>query len=78
MPLADGQALKLTTSRYFTPSGASIHDRGIEPDVTLVKPAGAAAAAGPADVTGDPTVRAALQYLRDRSLGTQVALAGQR
>ena len=77
MPLADGQALKLTTSRYFTPSGASIHDRGIEPDVTLVAPPGATAT-GPTDVTGDPTVRAALQYLRDRSLGTQVALAGQR
>jgi carboxyl-terminal processing protease len=35
LPLADGQALKLTTSRYFTPSGVSIHQRGIEPDVPL-------------------------------------------
>jgi carboxyl-terminal processing protease len=33
LPLEDGQALKLTTSRYFTPSGVSIHERGIEPDV---------------------------------------------
>ena len=33
--------------------------------------------AGPRNVAGDPAVRAALQYLRDRSLGTQVALAGQ-
>jgi len=42
LPLADGQALKLTTSRYFTPSGVSIHQRGIEPDVPLpdVAPAG--------------------------------------
>jgi carboxyl-terminal processing protease len=77
IPLRDGQALKLTTSRYFTPSGLSIHERGLEPDVLL----GAAqrsrplAADQPAD---DPAVQAALQYLRDRSLGTQVALAGEK
>ena len=38
LPLEDGQALKLTTSRYFTPSGVSIHERGIEPDVPLPEP----------------------------------------
>ena len=32
MPLAEGRAIKLTTSRYFTPSGRSIQGRGIEPD----------------------------------------------
>jgi carboxyl-terminal processing protease len=32
MPLASGRAIKLTTSRYFTPSGRSIQGRGIEPD----------------------------------------------
>ncbi len=35
MPLSNGQALKLTTSRYFTPSGASIHKTGIIPDRTI-------------------------------------------
>lgn len=35
LPLSGGQALKLTTSLYFTPSGASIHGRGITPDVVL-------------------------------------------
>jgi carboxyl-terminal processing protease len=35
MPLSDGHAIKLTTSRYFTPSGASIHQRGIKPDVSV-------------------------------------------
>jgi carboxyl-terminal processing protease len=38
MPLADGQALKLTTSRYFTPSGASINGVGIVPDTVLEGP----------------------------------------
>jgi carboxyl-terminal processing protease len=35
MALSDGHAIKLTTSRYFTPSGASIHERGIKPDVVV-------------------------------------------
>lgn len=33
MPLSQGRAVKLTTSRYYTPSGRSIHKRGITPDV---------------------------------------------
>jgi len=33
MPLSKGRAIKLTTSRYYTPSGDSIHDTGITPDV---------------------------------------------
>jgi carboxyl-terminal processing protease len=33
MPLSEGRALKLTTSRYYTPSGDSIHQKGIAPDV---------------------------------------------
>lgn len=33
MPLSRGRAIKLTTSRYFTPSGDSIHETGITPDI---------------------------------------------
>src|ERR1700744_249684 len=33
MPLSHGGAVKLTTSRYFTPSGASIHGKGLIPDL---------------------------------------------
>lgn len=33
MPLSEGRAIKLTTSRYYTPSGDSIHETGIAPDV---------------------------------------------
>jgi carboxyl-terminal processing protease len=36
MPLSRGRAIKLTTSRFYTPSGASIQGKGIFPDV-LVK-----------------------------------------
>jgi carboxyl-terminal processing protease len=35
MPLSEGRAIKLTTSRYYTPSGDSIHEKGIAPDVFI-------------------------------------------
>lgn len=35
IPLPDGSGLRLTTSKYFTPSGASIHGTGIEPDIVI-------------------------------------------
>ena len=34
-PLEDGDALKITTAKYFTPNGNYIHGVGIEPDVKL-------------------------------------------
>jgi len=33
VPLAEGQALKLTTAYYYTPSGRTIHKAGITPDI---------------------------------------------
>jgi carboxyl-terminal processing protease len=35
LPLPDGSGLKLTTSKYFTPSGISIHGTGIIPDIIV-------------------------------------------
>jgi len=35
MPLSRGRAIKLTTSRYFTPSGDSIDATGVTPDVVV-------------------------------------------
>lgn len=35
MPLSEGRAIKLTTSRYYTPSGRSIHSRGVAPDIVV-------------------------------------------
>jgi carboxyl-terminal processing protease len=35
LPMHNGAALKLTTARYFTPSGRSIQAEGIEPDIKL-------------------------------------------
>lgn len=35
LPMDNGSALKLTTARYFTPSGRSIQASGISPDIEL-------------------------------------------
>lgn len=35
VPLSDGSAVRLTTSKYFTPSGKSIHGEGIMPDIVV-------------------------------------------
>jgi carboxyl-terminal processing protease len=66
LPLADGQALKLTTSRYFTPSGVSIHQRGIEPDVPLPDVATPNGQHAPF-AERDSDVRAAVAWLKDEN-----------
>jgi len=80
MPLSDGRAIKLTTSRYFTPSGASINQKGITPDVVLKKEA-----PQPADANDkrplavrDGEVRAALDVIKAQPLrrDKQVARLG--
>lgn len=35
LPLTNGGAIKLTTARYYTPSGRSIQAKGIEPDIII-------------------------------------------
>ncbi len=35
IPLTDGSAVRLTTSKYYTPSGRSIQAKGIEPDIVV-------------------------------------------
>jgi len=35
VPMSDGSAIRLTTSKYFTPKGRSIHGEGITPDIRV-------------------------------------------
>ncbi|MBI3371562.1 MAG: S41 family peptidase [Betaproteobacteria bacterium] len=42
MPLGNSTAIKLTTARYFTPSGRSIQAKGVTPDIIVEEPGGAA------------------------------------
>ncbi len=68
IPLSGGRALKLTTSRYFTPAGISIQDRGIEPDLAIEgteePPAGIEAPQSVALARRDRDVRIAVQHLK--------------
>ena len=63
MPLSGGRAVKLTTSRYFTPSGASIQDKGITPDIVID---GKETLPDAAAVASDREVRIALDALKSR------------
>lgn len=68
MPLSDGHAIKLTTSRYYTPSGISIHKVGITPDVVIeAKQPKNARRSDPvaADVAADSELQLALGMLKD-------------
>ena len=83
MPLSQGMALKITTSRYFTPAGISINGVGIVPDVVLAGPeqqpadldvVAPRAVAAPTLAARDKEVAAALSALD----GTPRALAVAR
>ncbi|HEY4368404.1 MAG TPA: S41 family peptidase [Steroidobacteraceae bacterium] len=70
MPLSDGHAIKLTTSRYFTPSGASIQKVGITPDVVvdpkeIVAHGNEDSPAVIGNVAADYELRIALDMLKD-------------
>lgn len=52
--LDSGTAVKITVAKYYTPSGVSIHNVGIEPDVEVKLPEGA---------TVDVQLKAAEEYL---------------
>jgi carboxyl-terminal processing protease len=67
MPLSDGHAIKLTTSRYYTPSGISIHEKGIDPDVVVERdqdPADGNAPVGGTLLERDSEVSLALARLK--------------
>jgi len=46
IPLSDGSGLRLTTAKYFTPKGRSIHGKGITPDILVEGPKTTAAVSG--------------------------------
>jgi carboxyl-terminal processing protease len=70
IPLGPGNgALRLTTARYFTPSGRSIQARGIEPDITVLQDL-------PADLTstdaeGEASLRGHLKAQSVEESGSQ-------
>jgi len=77
LPLNDGQALKLTTSRYFTPAGISIHERGIMPDIPLPDVAVPDGQHAPL-ARKDSDVRAAVAWLKGENPALVAARAPAR
>lgn len=70
MPLSKGRAIKLTTSRYYTPSGDSIHEVGIAPDVLVEDTPGFPdlTLSGVLDREADAQLAGAIEYLKPRSV----------
>lgn len=56
IPMKDGSAVRMTTSRYYTPAGRMIHGEGIGPDIEAVYEPPAEPAA-PAQPQQDPKVQ---------------------
>ena len=70
MPLSRGRAIKLTTSRYYTPSGDSIHEVGVTPDVVVEETPGFPdlILSGILDSEADAQLSEALQQLQSRAV----------
>ncbi len=61
VPLTEDSALKLTTSLYYTPSGASINHKGIDPDIEIKR-------AEVVPGAPDPEMQAALKELKQPTI----------
>jgi carboxyl-terminal processing protease len=70
VPLTEDSALKLTTSLYYTPSGASINHKGIDPDIEIKR-------AEVVPGAPDPEMQAALKELKQPTIsrGTPLTAA---
>lgn len=70
IPLEGGNALKLTTAKYYTPDGRSIHGDGIIPDIAVkfLKPENEKETD---DLLRDNQLKAALDYLKTRQVGSR-------
>jgi carboxyl-terminal processing protease len=83
VPLSGGHAIKLTTSRYYTPSGASIHEKGITPDIVVDSQQVAAAgkvesSAVMGDAQADYELRLALDAIKNERHDASLAIRQTR
>src|SRR5437667_962786 len=73
IPLSDGSGLRLTTAKYFTPKGRSIHGKGITPDIVVQLPKPAAGEQAPPPIL-DEQARLQDQLKRDPQLQRAIDL----
>jgi carboxyl-terminal processing protease len=72
IPLSDGSGLRLTTAKYFTPKGRTIHGKGLAPDIVVEAPKPTPGEQPPAPTTGAETAQELLK--RDVQLQRAVDL----
>jgi carboxyl-terminal processing protease len=70
MPLGENGALRLTTARYYTPSGRSIQAKGIEPDIQVLENI-PADLKGKEDSKGEASLKGHLKNGDDEKTGSQ-------
>jgi carboxyl-terminal processing protease len=70
---SDDGALRLTTARYFTPSGRSIQAKGISPDIEVLQdvPEEIQARAAVTETQGESSLRGHLKAEGDEQGGSQ-------
>ena len=74
IPLSDGSGLRLTTAKYFTPKGRSIHGLGLVPDIVVELPKPEVTARPREGETGRPAqtqIPAPGERPRDQRIGDQ-------
>lgn len=64
-PLSDGSGVKLTVSEYFTPSGKSIHKKGVVPDVIVELPKDIEQI-GPENIKEDIQLKKAVEVVKEK------------
>jgi len=75
LPLDDTRAVKLTTARYYTPSGTSIQAAGIQPDIELADLKLSVRDAPPALITGERDLPGHLKGEHEKDKRTEKAAA---
>ena len=71
IPLSDGSALRLTTARYYTPSGRVIQENGITPDITVEVPVASVKTKGENDKDSEEVNKEKIKmrkFLREKDL----------
>jgi carboxyl-terminal processing protease len=74
IPLSDGSGLRLTTAKYFTPKGRTIHGKGLTPDIIVEQPKPPAPAAGAPPETPQPPISDSPQEMLKKDVQLQRAL----
>lgn len=77
LPMNNKSALKLTTARYFTPSGRSIQAEGIKPDIVIAKLKISSVSGSPAAIVKEADLNRHLDKPDEEDASADVAAAAE-